>query len=133
MEIEAKFRVPDDEVFERLAEASELGSFAVNPGHWVDIDDSYLDTDDYRVLAAGYFCRRRESREGIIMTFKSMRDEDGAVHRCEEVSVRLNAEGKDAEELHDMRVATRRMRAALRIFGSCLERTALTRISHQVS
>ena len=30
-------------------------------------------------------------------------------------------EGEDAEELHDMRVATRRMRAALRVFDGYID------------
>ncbi len=93
LEIEAKFRVPDDETFERLEETVELGSFAVSPGRLVDLDDRYLDTDDYRVLSAGYFCRRRESQDGIVMTFKGLSDGDGAVHRREEVSVELEVDG----------------------------------------
>ncbi|HWT83152.1 MAG TPA: CHAD domain-containing protein, partial [Candidatus Methylomirabilis sp.] len=37
---------------------------------------------------------------------------------------RGSREGRDQEELHDMRVAVRRMRAALRLFGPFLDRTA---------
>ncbi len=93
MEIEAKFKVPDEATFSRLEDAVELGPFHVSPGRLVDLHDSYLDTPDNRVLGAGYFCRRRESSDGIVMTFKGTSgDGDDPVHRREEVSVELPAD-----------------------------------------
>ena len=42
--------------------------------------DTYLDTKRQRILAAGYSCQRRLTREGIVITLKSLGGAKGAVH-----------------------------------------------------
>jgi CHAD domain-containing protein/inorganic triphosphatase YgiF len=97
VEIEAKFAVPDVETFRRLRAADQLAGLALSAAQIRQVSDTYLDTPDRRVLAAGYACRRREEPEGIIMTLKGLRGLEGAVHRREELEVRLPADQPPAE------------------------------------
>ncbi len=97
MEIEAKFAVPDVETFRRLRAADQLAGLALSPAQIKQVSDTYLDTPDRRILAAGYAFRRREEPEGIIMTLKGLRGLEGAVHRREELEVQLPADQPPAE------------------------------------
>ncbi len=97
MEIEAKFAVPDVETFRRLRAADQLGGLALSVVQLKQVSDTYLDTPDRRILAAGYACRRREEAEGIVMTLKGLRGLEGAVHRREELEVQLPADQPPAE------------------------------------
>ena len=104
MEIEAKFSVPDRETFQRLQAAEELAGFALSPGQEEMVDDTYLDTADRQLLAAGYACRRRKQGERLLLTLKELRTATGVIHRREELEVQLpfkraapSAEGEDPE------------------------------------
>jgi len=61
MEIEAKFRIPDQESLRRLSEIQELAGFPLSEGCAEELSDTYLDTGQWTILAAGYTCRRRVS------------------------------------------------------------------------
>jgi CHAD domain-containing protein/transposase-like protein len=89
MEIEAKFVLPDPETMHRLETAESLAGFPLLPGRVEEIHDSYLDTADRRIMAAGYACRKREQSGGILVTLKQLRAAEGAVHRREELQVSL--------------------------------------------
>jgi CHAD domain-containing protein len=97
VEIEAKFAVPDVETFRRLRAADQLAGLALSAAQIKQVSDTYLDTPDRSILAAGYACRRREESEGITMTLKGLRGLEGAVHRREELEVRLLADQPPAE------------------------------------
>ncbi len=89
MEIEAKFAVPNRQVYRELARLHDLASYAVVSTGTVKVTDQYLDTADGRVLAAGYACRLRVQQDAVIATLKGVGGADGAVHRRDEQEVRL--------------------------------------------
>ena len=72
MEIEAKFTVPDQDTFRRLQGLEHLCGYELHAPQVHEVHDTYLDSADRRVLAAGYFCRRRESAQGILITLKAL-------------------------------------------------------------
>jgi CHAD domain-containing protein len=90
VEIEAKFRVPDEDTLHRLAEAGELAGLPLSTGTVKDVSDTYLDTSQRLVLSAGYFCRRRVSKGRILITLKQLGGAQGVVHRREEYEVELS-------------------------------------------
>ena len=81
MEIEAKFTVPDCVVYWRLQTADHLAGYSLSTTQVKPVWDTYLDTESQRILAAGYSCRQRVTREGIVITLKSLGGAMGAVHR----------------------------------------------------
>jgi inorganic triphosphatase YgiF len=87
MEIEAKFALPDRDVFQRLQTIDRLADFVLSAGQIKQVRDTYLDTAGRRILRAGYACRRREESEGILITLKGLGGAQGAVHRREELEV----------------------------------------------
>jgi len=81
MEIEAKFTVPDPVVYWSLQTIDHLAGYSLSTTQVKPVWDTYLDTKRQRILAAGYSCRRRVTREGILITLKSLGGAMGAVHR----------------------------------------------------
>ena len=89
MEIEAKFSLPDVETFHRLRTADQLAGFALSEGQVQRVHDTYLDTEERLILAAGYACRRREQDRETLMTLKGLKGAEGAIHRREELEVAI--------------------------------------------
>ncbi len=95
MEIEAKFSIPDLKTFEKLQEARELAGadtdhpFKLSASQTESIRDVYLDTLSRAMLAQGYACRKRMSDDGTWITLKSLGDVEGAVHKREELEVKV--------------------------------------------
>ena len=89
MEIEAKFQAPDEEVLRALREATHLAGFPLGPSWTEEFADTYLDTENWQILAGGYFCRRRLSEGRVLITIKQVETAGGAVHRREEFEVEL--------------------------------------------
>ncbi|MFZ5917939.1 MAG: CHAD domain-containing protein [Chloroflexota bacterium] len=89
MEIEAKFSLPDLETFRRLLTIEYLAGFTLSTGRIKKVCDTYLDTADRLVLAAGYACRLRDQDEGLLLTLKGLGHAEGAVHRREELEAAL--------------------------------------------
>jgi len=87
MEIEAKFALPDMNTFQRLQAVDRLAGFALSAGQIQQVRDTYLDAVGRPILSAGYACRRREQREGILITLKGLGGAQSAVHRREELEV----------------------------------------------
>jgi inorganic triphosphatase YgiF len=85
MEIEAKFALPDMDVFQRLQTVDRVGGFALSSGRIQQVRDTYLDTVGRLILGAGYACRRREQSEGILITLKGLGSTQSVVHRREEL------------------------------------------------
>jgi CHAD domain-containing protein len=97
MEIEAKFVLPGAEVLEHLLAVDHLADFALMGEQVKQVKDTYLDTTDRLILAAGFACRQREKDDGVLITLKGLgRAEDG-VHRREEYEVLLPARAPPAE------------------------------------
>ncbi len=89
MEIEAKLRVPNAEVLDQLRRIERLGKFVLGPSQVKEVHDTYLDTSDRLILAAGYICRKRVLLDSVIVTVKSLAKSGGAIHRREELEISL--------------------------------------------
>lgn len=97
MEIEAKFIVPDPSTFERLKQADHLADYALDGEHTLHQHDTYLDTRDRRLLAAGYAVRLRKQDGTHLVTIKAVESAGGAIHRREEYEIRVPANQPPAE------------------------------------
>jgi CHAD domain-containing protein len=87
MEVEAKFRVPDEETLAALEAATALAGYEVDAGERRQDRDTFLDTHARDFLARGYYLRRRETRDGIRLTLKRLLSDDGGVLRREELEM----------------------------------------------
>ncbi len=91
MEIEAKFIIPDPQTLERLKQAERLADLALVAEQTLHVRDTYLDTRDRRLLAAGYAVRLRKQDDTFLVTIKSIESAEGAIHRREEYEIRVPA------------------------------------------
>ena len=96
-EIEAKFKVTDPQLFWNLQTIDELAGFELSPPRSKPVWDVYLDSDQRRILRAGFCCRRRETGDGIEITLKSLDRAEGAIHSRNEWQVNLLADRPPAE------------------------------------
>ncbi|HQG55108.1 MAG TPA: CYTH domain-containing protein [Thermoleophilia bacterium] len=85
MELEAKFRVPDRATLERLVAVPRLDGYDLGPPRARHDEDVFLDTADGRLLAAGYYLRRRRNADGLRITLKELATgtRDGLLRREE--------------------------------------------------
>lgn len=90
MEIEAKFAVPDEATFAKLQAIDQLAGYALSAGITRQVHDTFVDTADRSILAAGHVLRRREFDNQVLMTMKGHQRVEGAVHRREELEVTLS-------------------------------------------
>jgi CHAD domain-containing protein len=89
VEIEAKYRVPGEQQFQRLLGVTSLAGFDLGTMSVADLHDTYLDTAGRAILAGGYACRLRRQGDRIIATLKGLGRAEGAVHRRVELEVEL--------------------------------------------
>ena len=97
MEVEAKFLVPDEETLARLIETASLAGCAVEKGEPRRDVDTFLDTPDRRLLAAGYYFRRRETGDGVRLTLKQLVAPSEGMLRREEIEALVAADVPVAE------------------------------------
>lgn len=97
MEVEAKFLVPDEATLARLIETASLAGCDVEPGAARRDVDTFLDTPDRRLLAAGYYFRRRETDDGVRFTLKQLVAPSEGVLRREEIEALVAADVPVAE------------------------------------
>ena len=97
IETEVKFAVSDPCLFWRLQTSRHLAGYVLSPPRVKPVWDTYLDTRQRRILVAGYSCRRRETREDIVSTLKSLGRAQGALHRRQEWSVKLKGRQQPIE------------------------------------
>ena len=97
MEIEAKFSIPDQAVFEQLCQLEALAGYRLEPAGVKSVYDRYLDTDERAILRAGYACRVRRKRSETepapaIATLKGLGGADAAsgIHRRQEYEVQVD-------------------------------------------
>jgi CHAD domain-containing protein len=91
-EIEAKFVIPDAGVSRRLKLLRRLAGFRLGERKVLRVLDTYLDTKDRVLMAAGVACRVRRQDDGQVwLTLKEMGAAKGAVHRREELDLLLPA------------------------------------------
>ncbi len=92
MEIEAKFIVPDEATFARLARLKTLHGYRLAAAQIKHLHDVYLDTVAYDVLRGGYACRlRRKNGTAPLLALKSLSPASGVVHVREELENALHA------------------------------------------
>ncbi len=90
IEIEAKFAITDPDVFRRLKTLKRLAGFTLGEREVLRVQDTYLDTKDRSLMAAGMACRvRRQSDGQLLLTVKGIGAPSGAVHRREEQEILL--------------------------------------------
>jgi inorganic triphosphatase YgiF len=85
VEIEAKFNVPNRNVFRRLQTVDRLAGFELTDGHIRRVRDTYLDTPPRRLFSAGYACRLRRQGDDILITLKGLGGAQNGIHRREEL------------------------------------------------
>jgi CHAD domain-containing protein len=93
MEIEAKLTIPNVKTFQHLQAVGQLAGYQLSAGQAKQVHDIYLDTQERLILVAGYACRRREGREGTLITVKGLGGAEGAVHRREELEIQIPTPG----------------------------------------
>jgi CHAD domain-containing protein len=89
LEVEAKFSVPDEQMFQRLLETTALAGFRLGEASVSELHDDYLDTSGRAFWAAGYACRLRRQGDRILAGLKGRGGAVGAVHRRAEYEVEL--------------------------------------------
>ena len=92
MEIEAKYAVLDTGTAADLAERPRLAGFRLTPAETRSLTDTYLDTRDYALMAAGYACRRRLREDVATINVKGLGKQEGTIHRRQEIAVRIDDE-----------------------------------------
>jgi len=92
-EIEAKFILPDEETLQRLQTAGALCGYALDESRVERVRDTFLDTDDQVILAAGYALRQREREAGVLITLKGMGSSRDGIHQRTELETLLPASG----------------------------------------
>jgi len=97
MEVEAKFLVPDEATLAQLIETASLAGCDIEPGEARRDVDTFLDTPDRRLLAAGYYFRRRETGDGVRFTLKQLVAPSDGVLRREEIESLVAADVPVAE------------------------------------
>jgi CHAD domain-containing protein len=105
MEIESKFLVPEETDFKALENLSELASYTVSEAKIQLNEDTFLDTENKDIMAAGYYLRvRKDSGEkGKWVTIKSLGGFKAGTHRREEY-VSFLPEGLSVLECPDLRI-----------------------------
>jgi CHAD domain-containing protein len=81
LEIEAKFSIPHERMFQRLLETSMLAGFEMGDASVAELHDRYLDTANRAILAGGYACRIRCQNERYLATVKGLGQASGGIHR----------------------------------------------------
>jgi CHAD domain-containing protein len=92
MEVEAKFLVPDEETLARLVETASLAGYDVGTGTERRDADTFLDTPGRRLLAAGFYFRRRETDDGVRLTLKELVAPAEGVLRRQEIEALVAAD-----------------------------------------
>ena len=89
VEIEAKFTIDSPVIYWRLQMIDHIGDYSLSTSQVENVRDLYLDTRRRRILAAGYSLRKREQRDGILITLKTISPAEGAVHHRGEWEILL--------------------------------------------
>jgi CHAD domain-containing protein len=97
MEVEAKFRVPDEATLAELESIAMLAGCEVAAGERRHDADTFLDTPARDFLARGYYLRRRETTGGVRLTLKQLLSDEGGVLRREELEMLVAADVPVAE------------------------------------
>jgi exopolyphosphatase/guanosine-5'-triphosphate,3'-diphosphate pyrophosphatase len=85
METEAKFLVPEKDIFDIFISAWNIGPFLLDAATQNRLEDTYLDTVDMAIMSNGYYLQRRQKEKGIVYTIRSLGGirKNGVKHRKE--------------------------------------------------
>ena len=97
MEVEAKYRIPNQDTYERLLAMRALGGFVAGSIQLRQVADRYLDTAERAFLRGGFACRLRQSASRPVITLKSLTPAQDALHQRLELEVTL--ESGSAEQI----------------------------------
>jgi len=91
MEVEAKFALTEESLVERLQTVKTIDRLKLTVGTLVRVRDTYLDTSDRRLLAAGYACRQRRvgHARALLVTLKQIKPTSTAIHARQELEIKL--------------------------------------------
>ena len=105
MEIESKFLVTEETDFKALENLSTLASYTISEAKIQLNEDTFLDTENKDIMAAGYYLRvRKDSGEkGKWVTIKSLGGFKAGTHQREEY-VSFLPEGLSVLECPDLRI-----------------------------
>ncbi len=92
-EIEAKFTL-DAAIFQQLRQIDHLAGLELGAEQVQEVLDTFLDTADRLIQAAGYYCRQRQvaGRPGVEITLKALAGGADTVRRRQELNLRLPTE-----------------------------------------
>lgn len=85
MEIEAKFQIDNQEIFDKLCDLNGLAEYNFSMGQAKAVQDQYLDTPNRLLLQEGYACRLREENGTYTITLKGLNKPQGLIHQREEI------------------------------------------------
>jgi CHAD domain-containing protein len=89
MEIEAKYRIPDNRTYIKLKSLVSVGKFTISPGHLLKFHDTYFDTEERKLWNAGLVLRKRQYDDQVVVTLKSLTPPLDTIHRREEVEMKV--------------------------------------------
>jgi CHAD domain-containing protein len=89
LEVEAKFSIPDERMFQQLLDAGSLAGFDLVDPSVAELHDTYVDTANGAIQSAGYACRLRLTDERCLVTIKGLGSVSGAIHQRAEYEVEL--------------------------------------------
>ena len=91
MEVEAKFALTDATLIKRLQTVETIDGLTLTVGTLTRVRDTYCDTADRRLLAAGYACRQRRvgRARALLVTLKQITPTSTAIHTREELEIEL--------------------------------------------
>jgi CHAD domain-containing protein len=95
LEVEWQFAALDTRPVFRWLQAGLVDGCTAQPTGTVALDDTYLDTPDWRIHRAGYTCRLRANGELAELTLKSMADAHDGIRTRREITSPLPAPDAD--------------------------------------
>ncbi len=95
-ESEWQFAALDLRPVARWLESANVPGYAVTAAGAKDVTDTYYDTPDWRLQAAGFTCRVREKADGAELTLKTMADAPGGLRQRMERNEVVAGNGPEA-------------------------------------
>lgn len=89
LEVEWQFDCPDLDAAARWLESARVPGYVVAKTGEKRLEDTYYDTEDWRLNRAGFTCRVRRKRDGDELTLKTMAEAVGAVRSRTEITEML--------------------------------------------
>jgi len=99
MEVEAKFALTDETLVGRLQTVETIDGLTLTVGTLTRVRDTYCDTADRRLLAAGYACRQRRvgRARALLVTLKQIAPTSTAIHTRQELEIELRQDAPPAQ------------------------------------